>query len=543
MKRFFLALLAACAMAAALFGLVSGLGLAAMYAREKAFANDAHYGVITLLPETFPDFDPGTNAWLAEDPRRALIPVLRDEEYEKLDKHGDAYAIQHRYMTLGVSAEYLRLSPPEGYYDYADRLVVEAAVQSVTGDAVFLTGCVFLGGRAEAMREDIAARLPEELADTWAEGTRADFSLRVWQENGTWLYRVDKELVPRGGTTAEEAVSMAEDNLHGFDVVFAEDMGWILRVMQGRLRPVRGRLIEAADAGRAVCAVSERFLRENDLELGDSVSLRIGDKLCSQFAPTGAVAYTSSQYPRRWTEKTLEIIGTYEDADNGKWSAGEFAYAYSENAVFVPLSELPETVYRSSARYTPAELTLLPAGGDTLERKLGWMEEIAAGIGLRCVMDDRGWPDIAAGIAAEEARLRARTLPFILSGAVLPCLLFAGLLLIVRRECAVLRLSGVPKRRLIARSLIPSLVLLWSAGAAGTAGAFLYLGAKAAGLREAWSGFMQVSGEGLPAGLMVLVPGLICLVLSGGPALALLPILGRDIRALAEQTQKGRSGT
>ena len=308
--------------------------------------------------------------------------------------------------------------------------------------------------------------------------------------------------------------------------------------MQGELRCVQGRMIEETDAGSWVCVVSERFLQENGLTLGDSLSFRVGDKLCSQFAPIGAIAYTATQYPRRWAEEAFEIIGTFADADNGNWTADEFAYAYSESTVFVPLSALPETIYRSSARYTPAELTLLPEGGDALERKLGWMQEIAAGIGLRCVMDDRGWPAIAAGISAEETRLRARTLPFILSGAVLLILLFAGVLLTVKRKCTVLRLAGVPKRRLAARTMIPSLVLLWSAAAAGTAGAFLYLGTEAAWFREKWSAFMQVSEQGLPMGTLILVPGLASLVMSGGLVLLVLLLLGQDIHDLAVRSQR-----
>ena len=441
-------------------------------------------------------------------------------------------------MTLGVSAEYCRLPPPEGYYDYADRLVIEAAVQSINDDSLQLTDCVFLGGKEEAMQESISAWLPEDLAETWSVGDRTEFSLRTWQENGLWLYRVDKELVPKGGTKPEDVVSMAEDNLHGFDLVFTEDMGWIWRVMQGELRCVQGRMIEETDAGSWVCVVSERFLQENGLTLGDSLSFRVGDKLCSQLAPIGALAYTATQYPRRWAEEAFEIIGTFADADNGNWTADEFAYAYSESTVFVPLSALPETIYRSSARYTPAELTLLPTGGDTLERKLGWMQEIVAPMGLRCVMDDRGWPAIAAGIAGENSRLRAKALP-ILAGAVFGlaavCL---GLLLWARRKCVVLNLAGAPKKRVLARTLIPPLILLWTAAGAGATAAFLFLCAEQPSLAEVWSGFMQVSSQRLPLGIMLLLPGAISLLLSGGLILCVLMLTRQDVHALAERIQR-----
>ena len=531
-------MLLACLTAASLFGLSYSLGLTAFFRQEAQSAADSHCGVLTLLSAESPEYDPEENAWLNGDPRRSLIPVLTDDEYEKLNKHSTAYPIHPRYMTLGVSAEYCRLPPPEGYYDYADRLVIEAAVQSINDDSLQLTDCVFLGGKEEAMQESISAWLPEDLAETWSVGDRMEFSLRTWQENGIWLYRVDKELVPKGGTKPEDVVSMAEDNLHGFDLVFTEDMGWIWRVMQGELRCVQGRMIEETDAGSWVCVVSERFLQENGLTLGDSLLFRVGDKLCSQFAPIGAIAYTTTQYPRRWTEEAFEIIGTFADTDNGSWTADEFAYAYSESTVFVPLSALPETIYRSSARYTPAELTLLPAGGDTLERKLGWMEEIVAPMGLRCVMDDRGWPDIAAGIDAEDVGLRAKTLP-ILAVAVLglaaACL---GLLLWARRNCAVLILTGAPKKRVLARTLIFPLVLLWTAAGVGSAAAFLCLRTRQPALIEVWSAFMQVSGQKLPLGLMLLLPGAVCLLLNGGLILCVLMLTRQDIHALSARMQR-----
>ena len=538
MKRRVLSLLLACLTAASLFGLSYGLGLTAFFRQEAQSAADSHCGVLTLLSAESPEYDPEENAWLNGDPRRSLIPVLTDDQYEKLNKHSTAYPIHPRYMTLGVSAEYCRLTPPEGYYDYADRLVIEAAVQSINDDSLQLTDCVLLGGKEEAMQESISAWLPEDLAETWSVGDRTEFSLRTWQENGLWLYRVDKELVPKGGTKPEDVVSMAEDNLHGFDLVFTEDMGWIWRVMQGELRCVQGRMIEETDAGSRVCVVSERFLQENGLTLGDSLLFRVGDKLCSQFAPIGAIAYTTTQYPRRWTEETFTLIGTFADAENGSWTADEFAYAYSESTVFVPLSALPETVYRSSARYTPAELTLLPMGGDTLERKLGWMEEIVAPMGLRCVMDDRGWPAIAAGIDAEDVGLRAKTLP-ILAVAVLglaaACL---GLLLWARRNCAVLILTGAPKKRVLARTLISPLVLLWTAAGVGSAAAFLWLRTRQPALIEGWSAFVQVSGQKLPLGLMLLLPVAVCLLLSGGLILCVLMLTRQDIHALSARMQR-----
>ncbi len=537
-KRRALALLLACLTGVSFFGLVYSLGLTGLFRREAQYASNAHYGILTLLPAEAPEYDPGANAWLDGDPRRSLIPLLTDDQYEKLNKHSTAYPIHPRYMTLGVSAEYCRLTPPEGYYDYADRLVLEATVQAVDEETLELTGCVFLGGKEEATGESITALLLEELAETWSVGDRTEFSLRTWQENGIWLYRVDKELVPKGGTKAEDVVSMAEDNLHGFDLVFTEDMRWIWRIMQGELRCVQGRMIEAGDEGSRVCVVSECFLRENGLELGDSLLFRVGDKLCSQFAPIGAVAYTSAQYPRRWVEEAFEIIGTFADTDNGSWTADEFAYAYSESTVFVPLSTLPETIYRSSARYTPAELTLLPEDGDTLERKLGWMEEIVAPMGLRCVMDDRGWPEIAAGISGENARLRAKTLP-ILAGAVIVLFLVSlGLFLLSRRKCAVLILAGAPKKRVHRRVLLLPSILLWAAAGAGTAAAVLRLRAQLPDLTEVWSGFMQVSGRKLPLGIMLLLPGAVSLILSGCLIPGVLLHMRQDVHSLSERMQR-----
>ena len=541
MKRRALGLLLACAAAAAFFGIGCSLGLSALFQREKTRAVNGHCGIIDLLAEDAPAVDPGANAYLRGDPRGTLIRVLNAEEYRKLAKRGGACPIRHRYMTLGVSGEYRRMPPPAGYYDYGDRLIVESSVRAAGRDSLALADCEFLGGKREAMEETITAELPEDLADTWRAGDRGAFSLRVRWEDGAWRYRADPELVPGGSLSAEAAADMAEDNLHGFDVVFTEDMGWICRVIQGELRCVQGRMIEEADAGSRVCVVSERFLRENGLAPGDSLRLRLGDKLCPQFAPIGAVAYTADQYPGRWTEETFTIVGSFEDTDNGRWTAEEFACAYSESTVFVPLSALPETVSRSSVRYTPAELSLLSPGGGTLARRLEWMRETAAALRLRCVADDRGWPSIAAGISAAEAGLRAKVLPILAGAVLLLALVYPVLLLETGRKCTILRLAGAPEKRIRKRSLLPSLVLLWAAAGVGAAGALLFLRGRAASLYASWGAFFPLSGQGpaLPSGILP-VMGAISFALSGGilPAARMRP--GRDARGL--RGRLGRKG-
>ena len=538
MKRLVVGLLLALALAASVFGLAYGSGLSAMFAREREAAESGHYGVISLLPEEAPEFDPGENVWLQGDPRRTLIPMLGDSGYEQLKKHEAAYPIHARYMTLAVSDTYSRLPPPEGYYDYADRLVLAGTVQSAADGMLELTDCVFLGGRAEAMDETLSALLPEEPAESWQPGERETFSLRTWRENGEWTYRADTELSPGGSTAAETAISIAEDDLRGFDMVFTEEMDWILRVMQGKLSCVQGRFIGEADAGAMVCVASERFIQENGLKLGDSLRFRVGDKLCTQFAPIGALAYTVSQYPRRWTEETLEIIGTFADGDNGNWAADEFAYAYSENTVFVPLTCLPETVSRSGNRYSAAELTLLPSGGDSLERKLGWMQDIVSKFGLRCEMDDRGWEKLAAGLSGEEARIRARTRPLILTGAALFLLAAFCMLLPLRRKALVLRLAGVGKGRLLRRTLVPSAMLTALSACLGAAGAALLLRSRAVSLRAEWAVFGETEAGGLPIGPLLAAPVLVSVLLWGAMALTLLLLLRQKIRALAESIER-----
>ena len=535
-KRRLFGLLLGCAMAASFFGIGCGLGLNALFREEKALVTNGHYGVLTLLPEETPEFDPGVNAYLTGDPRESLLRVLNVEEYRVLQKRSGAFPIRQRYMTLGVSSEYLRLLPPEGYYDYADRLIVEATVEAVGGDALTLTDCEFLGGRAETMKTEIAAELPEDLAETWQAGDRTAFSLRTWREDGAWRYRVDPELVPGGSITAEAVIQMAEDDLHGFDVVYTEDMSWIYRVAQGELFSVQGRMIEGSDAEDRVCVVSERFLRENGLELGDSLRLRLGDRLCSQFAPIGALAYTADQYPRRWAEETFEIVGSFADADNGRWTPEEFGYAYSESTVFVPLSALPDAVSRSSVRYTPAELSLLPTGGDSLGRRLELMRETAAALGLRCELDERGWPEIAAGIARAAGRIRANVWPIPAGAAALLALAFIALLLSVHRKCALLRLAGLPNKTTLKRTLLPSLVLLWAAAGIGASGAILFLRLRGPSLLEGWAAGLQISERGAPAGTVLLSAGVVSLVLSGGVLLAVLPLMKRDLRLLASET-------
>ena len=74
--------------------------------------------------------------------------------------------------------------------------------------------------------------------------------------------------------------------------------------------------------------VSEAFLEQTGLHLGDSIDLKLGNVFMEQYAPVGAVAMTKGRYATEWTPASFTIVGSYADVKDGKWLVQELFWAY-----------------------------------------------------------------------------------------------------------------------------------------------------------------------------------------------------------------------
>ncbi len=360
---------------------------------------------------------------------------------------------------------------------------------------------------------------------------------------GWWPYITDVTDLPEnyldtdGFAPLRELIQVTNDDLHTFDVVYADDMASIRRVARNQITAEQGRFLSPADAGNAVCVVSENFLERTGLGMGDTVTLKLGNYLMEQYQPLGALAITRGRYASEWTEQTFTIVGSWKDSSDrgwqehehysvyttGSWQDQDPYWAYSDNSIFVPTAFLPAGCDLESHMFRPAEVSFLVRDADKLaaftEECLPMVEEL----GLKYAWNDGSWPIIAEKLAQTKALSRMKLLIF--SGA---ALLAVGLTLYLflvrrRREYAILRALGSPRRASAKALWLPLMFLALLSAGLGLGTAWLRSGVAA---KQSAAEFAEAGLEAMPTartevyllgalGLLVIVALLSALYLHG----------------------------
>ena len=250
-------------------------------------------------------------------------------------------------------------------------------------------------------------------------------------------------------------IQVTNDDLRTFDVVYTDRMSTIRRVTQEVLTPVQGRFLGEEDRGKPVCVVSQTFASKYGLGLGDEISLKLGNHLMEQFVPLGAMAVTKGRYASEFAEQSFTIIGTYQDSYDGQWLSRDLVWAYSDNTIFVPLSFLPSGCDTEHHDFRPAELSFVVEDAWNIvpfsEESLPAVQEM----GFRYLFADQHWPAIAERFSQAKLLSTVKLIVFSLS-SLLACALSVYLFLYQRRkEYAILRALGCPRRKASAAILIP----------------------------------------------------------------------------------------
>jgi len=375
-----------------------------------------------------------------------------------------------------------------------------------------------------------------------------DDSLRDW-----WPYVTDVTNLPEDYLETEDfaplqqLIQVTNDDLRTFDVVYTNDMVSIRRVSRQQIAPVQGRFLGPEDAGSPVCVVSETFLTSNGLRLGDSIALKLGNRFMEQYEPLGAVAVARSRYASAWEEQSFTIVGTWRDSSDRHWQQQEHYnyysvsswqeqdpyWAYSENAIFVPTAFLPESCDLENHRFRPAEVSFLVRDAANIaafgEEALPLVEEM----GLCYEWNDANWPIVAEKMAQISRMTMMKLLIFTVTS-----LLAVGLTLYLflhrrRREYAILRALGNPRRAAAKTLWLPLLALGGFSALLGLGTAWLRSGAAAdqsalefaeAGLEampDARFGVYLLGGLGL-LGVAALIAGAYLYALGRRSPLALL---------------------
>ena len=508
---------------------------------------DARYAFFLLTDET----NPG-RTWdrftYEEYHHRSLSP----ETVEALSVLPFVSRAERRYMTAGVSGEYLRLDTDQNYFAYNSRLILEGTLagteeytiaRNMVGirwydlgacRTLTLTDVRLLAGDPEQLERkaevkvDVAV-LSEDFRDAYTmrydgggymnraaantldlgifledvealeSGRRYIFVLRgvnPWTEDhfnvgddtriGWWPYFTDVTDLPENYlSTGEfaplrELIQVTEDDLHTFDMVYGDDMAAIPRVTEGRILCMEGRFLSPEDAGQPVCVVSTDFLETYGLSVGDTLTLELGNYLCEQYAPLGAVASTRGRYSTRFKTQTFTIVGAYLDLNEGKHVNRDFYWCYSNNAIFVPAAFLPDCVNGETYTPKPAELSFVVGNAEDI---IPFMEQClprVEDLGLTYTFSDGGWPQVGKELV--QARDLALVKLFIFAAAALFALVLTIWLFITRkkREAGILRALGMNRGEATGRLFIPLVMLGTVSAVLGTLAAFLFAGEAAA---------------------------------------------------------------
>ena len=338
--------------------------------------------------------------------------------------------------------------------------------------------------------------------------------LSDWLTTGWWPQvfpltgMPDNYLELDGCALLRELIEITNADPHTFDVVYTGDMSSIRRIAEGTMTMYEGRMLTDEDSrdGNNVCVVSQEMMSRRFLKIGDTISLRLGDKLFGQNAAVGAVAAVRERYADSFTDEfEFEIVGVFRNVDpeRDRDTATELHWAYSENTVFVPMPFLPCDIPDDHV-IRPGEFSFTIGDARDITAFLDEQRPyIENDLGLTLIFNDGGWLKVEKQLSRADILGVIKLILYALSvaaGIGLTAYLFIGR---KKKEYAIMRALGRPKRS-AGRSLYVPLGLL--AAIAFAAGNFLARVSVSGAMERSLSAYAELgigASSGIPASLTV----------------------------------------
>ena len=324
-----------------------------------------------------------------------------------------------------------------------------------------------------------------------------------------------------------QMLEIMETDRRTLDVHYLENMNTLKRYQEGKLMPVQGRMLTAEDSENhdPVCVIPEDMARAQGLGLGDTLRLKLGDTLMEQYAPFGAVAFSTLRYAENWTEQDFTVIGTYTESGLNRLSTEDQFWAYGENAVFVPLSFLPETADTRDHTFKPAEVSFIVEDADSIAPFRDEVLPRLEALGLTYYFYDGNWPAVQEQLHQAGSLTLVKLCAFALSAILVLCLTVYLYILRKKKEFAVMRALGCPAGEAQKALLFPLLILAVPAVLLGSIGAMIYTRFAAAANAAEFAVLGLAMDAELPLGMVA--------VGFGGSLLFLLVLAWAALRSVA----------
>ena len=353
--------------------------------------------------------------------------------------------------------------------------------------------------------------------DAWQMSGRVPYGFMAFGDDTIydwWPYAYDVTDLPENYIEGEEFAPLRElikitnDDMHTMDVVYAEDMRTIRRYQEGKFLLMDGRFLNEQDTAekKPVCVIADTFAETYGLKLGDTISLRLGDKLFENYAPVGAVASFRQRYAENFTEEQeFEIVGLYHEVGLETLKPGLRYWTYSENAIFVPQSFLPVSDEAlADWALSPADVSLIVSDAKNITPFADEVLSTLSEMGYVTYYSDSGWPEISEQLQQTGLLSLLKLIAF--SAAVVLVLLLTMYLFVIQRkkEFAVMRALGCPKKNAVAVLLFPLSLLAVIGVALGAGLAVCYTSVTFAEKLKSYAEFGHAIDGSIPVAAVLL---------------------------------------
>ncbi len=260
-------------------------------------------------------------------------------------------------------------------------------------------------------------------------------------------------------------------NLTAYDIVYTSDMRAIPQFNEQRRVISSGRFVEEEDTD--ACVVSEDFLKEHGLSVGDAINIQLGDVLCHGDAraesetPDWYVILDDKKIPEYTDSRELTIVGAYAGG------SGDFVYAPSPNTIYVPSSLLPVEV-PNGYQPKPNEFSVFVEDARNIEAFHESAQQFAQELGISLEYSDRGWLDVKDSFAMGAFTSLLTTVLYV-AGAALA--LFLAVYLYIgrnKKSYAIMRMLGVTGREAGSSVVLPFVAVSVLAAPVGGMAGLLY---------------------------------------------------------------------
>jgi len=271
-----------------------------------------------------------------------------------------------------------------------------------------------------------------------------------------------------------ELIEIIKQDRFTFDVVYTDNLSDIPRFNNNAMGIVDGRDLTQADRGSLVCVVSLDFAEQNGLKVGDSITLGLGDRLFDQHAGLGALAVTRGRFSRPVTDVELEIVGIYDNFDSTHARGHTAHWSYSAATIFVPLTVLPQSAVADNVPLRPGAFSLVIEDARDISAFMTRAAPVLEGMDLTLHMFDGGWLEIEKELSLSlRISLIAIIVLFVAAMAAIALVVYIYILN-KKRDFAIMRATGCPKRQAGMALFRPLLVIAISGIVGGSAAAWLY---------------------------------------------------------------------